>query len=100
MGDIVHQDRAYTLAIVLAIVGMFEEQFQSQGYEMPNRDMEAVMFFIDSCMGGFRGYETVWTDVGALRYDVYSLKRRMITLLSSGPSQAVSRMKRGVGTTI
>jgi hypothetical protein len=33
--------------------------------------MEAVMFFIDSCMGGFRGYETVWTDLGALRYDVY-----------------------------
>jgi hypothetical protein len=71
MGDIVHQDRAYTLAIVLAIVGMFEEQFQSQGYEMPNRDTEAVMFFIASCMGGFRGYETVWTDLGALRYDVY-----------------------------
>jgi hypothetical protein len=71
MGDIVHQDRAYTLAIMLAIVGMFEEQFQAQGYEMPIRDMEAVMFFIASCMGGFCGYETVWTDLGALQYDVH-----------------------------
>ena len=71
MGDIVHQDRAYTLSIVLAIVEMFEEQFRSQGYSMPIRDMEAVMIFIASCMGGFCGYETVWTDLGALRYDVH-----------------------------
>jgi hypothetical protein len=45
MGDIVHQDRAYTLATVLAIVEMFEEQFQSQGYGMLICDIEAVMFF-------------------------------------------------------
>jgi hypothetical protein len=66
MGDIFHQNRAYTLAIVLAIVEIFEEQFQSQGYGMPICDLEAVLFFIASCMGGFRGYETVWTDLGAL----------------------------------
>lgn len=70
MGDIVHQDRAYTLEIVHAIVGMFEEQFQEQGFYMPVRDMEAAIFFIAACMGGFRGYEVVWTDLGALRYDI------------------------------
>jgi hypothetical protein len=55
---------------MLAIVQMFEEQFQAQGYAMPIRDMEAAIFFIVACMGGFRGYEVVWTDLGALRYDV------------------------------
>ena len=70
MGDIVHQDRAYTLEIVHAIIAMFEEQFQEQGYSMPIREMEAALFFIAACMGGFRGYEVVWTDLGALRYDV------------------------------
>ena len=70
MGDIVHQDRAYTLEIVHALVDAFEQQFQDEGYLMPVRDMEAALFLIISCMGGFRGYEVVWTDLGALRYDV------------------------------
>jgi hypothetical protein len=69
-GDIVHQDRAYTLEVVHAIIGMFEKQFQEEGFEMPVRDFEAAMFFIATCTGGFRGYETVWTDLGALRYDL------------------------------
>eukprot|EP00956_Cyclotella_meneghiniana_P024276 scaffold48552_cov53-Cyclotella_meneghiniana.AAC.1 len=70
MGDIVHQDRAYTLEIVHAVIAMFEEQFQKEGYTMPVRDFEAALFFIVACMGGFRGYEVVWTDLGALRYDM------------------------------
>jgi hypothetical protein len=70
MGDIVHQDRAYTLEVVHAVIEMFEAQFQEQGFEMPVRDFEAAMFFIATCTGGFRGYETVWTDLGALRYDM------------------------------
>jgi hypothetical protein len=69
-GDIVHQDRAYTLEIVHAVIDAFETQFQQEGFNMPIRDMEAAMFFIASCTGGFRGYETVWTDLGALRYDI------------------------------
>ena len=70
MGDIVSQDRAYSIDIVLYIINMFEEQFQEQGYNIPLSDMEAAMFFMISCFGGFRGYETVWTDLAALRYDV------------------------------
>ena len=70
MGDIVQQDRAYTLEIVHAMINLFETQFQEEGYLMPVRDFEAAMFFIVSCTGGFRGYEVVWTDLGALRYDM------------------------------
>jgi hypothetical protein len=69
-GDIISQDRAYTLEIVHAIIDMFEKQFLQEGYTMAVRDMEAALFFIATCIGGFRGYETVWTDLAALRYDV------------------------------
>ena len=47
-----------------------KEQFQEQGYNIPLHDMEAAMFFMISCFGGFGGYETVWTDLAALRYNV------------------------------
>eukprot|EP00804_Cyclotella_cryptica_P009188 CCRYP_003242-RA/>CCRYP_003242-RA protein AED:0.68 eAED:0.66 QI:0/-1/0/1/-1/1/1/0/349 len=70
MGDVVKQDRAYTIEIVHAVINLFEEQFQEEGYNMPVRDLEAALFFIISCMGGFRGYEVVWTDLGALKYDI------------------------------
>ncbi len=49
---------------------MYEEQFRRDGYDIPVRVMEAAMFFMISCFGGFRSFETVWTDLGALRYDV------------------------------
>jgi hypothetical protein len=70
MGDIVSQDRAYTIEIVYAVINLFEKQFQSEGYMMPVLDMEAALFYTAMCTGGFRGYETVWTDLGALRYDI------------------------------
>jgi hypothetical protein len=73
-GDIVKQDRAHTLAVVHAIIQLFEDEFQEAGYNMPVQNMEAALFFIISCMGGFRGYETVWTDLGALRYDIRHFK--------------------------
>ena len=48
MGDIVKEDRAYTLEIVHAVIGLFEEQFHEEGYAMPVRDFEAAIFFIIS----------------------------------------------------
>ena len=69
-GDIVSQDRAYTIEIVHTVINLFEKEFQELGYRIPIQNMEAALFFIASCTGGFRGYETVWTDLGALRYDL------------------------------
>ncbi len=70
MGDIVKQDRAYTIEVVLAVINKFEGEFQAAGYKISLAKMEAAMFFIATCFGGFRGFETVWTDLGALRFDV------------------------------
>ena len=100
MGDIVTQDRAYSIEVVLAMIEMFEEQFQEQGYSIPVRDMEAIMFFIASCFGGFRGYETVWTDLAALRYDV-AYSEDLPDPDVAWPVTAVgSRMNTGYGDTI
>jgi len=59
MGDIITQDCAYTINVILSMVKLVEDEFQLSGFVMPVRDMEATMFFIASCLGGFRGYETV-----------------------------------------
>jgi hypothetical protein len=32
--------------------------------------MCACMFLLVSCLGGMRGFEVVWTDLAALRYDI------------------------------
>ena len=37
---------------------------------MSVRSVCAAMFLLVSCLGGMRGYEVVWTDLGALRYDL------------------------------
>jgi len=75
-GDVVRQDRAYTIEVVHAMMDMWESEFQEHGYAMPLRSMEACMFFLISCTGGFRGFETVWTDLGALVYDLEYCEER------------------------
>ncbi len=32
--------------------------------------LSAVMFFLAACLGGIRGYEVVWTDLGGLIHDI------------------------------
>ena len=76
MGDVVSQDRAFTLEILLALLEMYELEWQEHKYEMPMVSMYSVMFLLITCLGGMRGYEAVWTDLGALRYDMaYCLDR-------------------------
>lgn len=38
--------------------------------------MYSVMFLLVSTLGGMRGYEVMWTDLAALRYDVRYAKQR------------------------
>ena len=61
MGDIVRQDRAYTIQVVLAVVDMFEKEWQEEGYGISLPSINACMFFLVSCLGGMRGFEVVWT---------------------------------------
>ena len=69
MGDVVSQDRAYTLEILHALLEMYELEWQEHGYSVPMVPIHSVMFLLVTCFRGMRGYEAVWIDLGALRYD-------------------------------
>ena len=70
MGDIVKQDRAYTIKVVLKLLEMYEMEFRDLGADMSDDSMNSCMFLLLTCLGGMRGFEAVWTDLAALRYDV------------------------------
>ena len=70
MGDIVHPDRGYTTAVLHSLLTMYEEEWEELSWAMPLYSIYAVMFLLVSCLGGMRGYEVVWTNLGALRYDL------------------------------
>jgi hypothetical protein len=70
MGDVVSQDRAYSIEVLLKLLEMFEEEWQTHGYAISVNSICACMFLLVSCLGGMRGFEVVWTDMAALRYDL------------------------------
>ncbi len=70
MGDIVSQDRAYSIEVVHKLLEMYEAEWDRYGYNIPLTTISACMFLLVSCLGGMRGYEVVWTDLAALRYDL------------------------------
>ena len=76
MGDVVSQDRAYTLDVFLALIESFENEWKERGINMPLHSLYSCMFLLVSTLGGMRGYEVVWTDLAALRFDVqYAIAR-------------------------
>jgi hypothetical protein len=70
MGDVVSQDRAYTIEVLLALVQMYQQEWDAMHLHMPLSSVCACMFLLVSSLGGMRGFEVVWTDLAALRYDV------------------------------
>ena len=70
MGDVVRQDRAYTIEVLLKLVSMYELEWNDLGLAMPMHSLCSCMFLLLSCLGGMRGYEAVWTDLSALNYDL------------------------------
>ena len=70
MGDVVGQDRAYTLDVLLELLKLYEMEWEEHDYSIPRQTISTVMFLLVTCLGGMRGFEAVWTDAGALREDV------------------------------
>ena len=69
-GDLVDQARAYTTPIIHALLKMYQEGWEELGWAMSVHSMCSVMFLLVASLGGMRGYEVVWTDLGALRYNL------------------------------
>ena len=70
MGDVVDQDRAYTIEVLLALIEMYKQEWQTYYLQMPLLSISACMFLLVSALGGMRGYEVVWTDLAALLYNI------------------------------
>ena len=70
MGDVVRQDRAYSIAVLLQLLKMYEKEWQDFGLDMSRESINSAMFLLVTSLGGMRGFEAVWTDLAALRYDV------------------------------
>jgi hypothetical protein len=85
MGDIISQDRAYTIEILLALLEMYEEEWQMYYVQMPLVSVCACMFLLVSCLAGMQGFEVVWTDLAALRYDIAHCKSTKDDLAVSWP---------------
>ena len=58
-GDIVSQDRAYTLPVLLGLLEMYEEEWERLELEMPVNSISSCMFLLVSCLlrrnAGIRG---------------------------------------------
>ena len=91
MGDIVRQDRAYTIAVLHKLLSMYEMEWEQLGYAMPRHALSSCMFLLVSCLGGLRGFEVMWTDLSALRYDVQFCEAQMDFTAVSWP--VVGRFK-------
>ena len=52
MGDVVSQDRAYTIEVLLALLKTFEEKWQTFHLQMPLSSISACMFLLVSCLVG------------------------------------------------
>ena len=69
-GDIVNQDRAYTIELLQKLLTMYESEYNELGETMPLNAVCSCMFLLVTCLGGMRGFEAVWTDLATLRYDL------------------------------
>ena len=70
MGDVVSQDRAYTIEVLHRLLASYEAEWAVSGFDMPLSTICSVMFLLVSSLGGMRGFEVMWTDLAALRYDL------------------------------
>lgn len=70
MGDIVSQDRAYTIEVLHQLIKSYERDWEQWGYAIKLKTICSCMFLLVSSLGGMRGFEVMWTDLAALRYDL------------------------------
>jgi hypothetical protein len=72
MGDIVNQDRAYTIEVLHALIDSYKRDWNDPDtiIIMPIKTLCSCIFLLVLCLGGMRGFKVMWTDLAALRYDL------------------------------
>jgi hypothetical protein len=85
MGNVLSQDRPYTIEVLLALLEMYKEEWQTYYLRMPLALVCGCMFLLFSWLGEMQGFEVVWTDLAALRYDIKHCKSTKDDLAVSWP---------------
>jgi hypothetical protein len=70
MSNVVTQDCAYTIEVLLALLEMFKQEWQTYYLDMPLTSLCTCMFLLVLSLGGMQGFEVVWTNLAAHCYDV------------------------------
>eukprot|EP00978_Attheya_sp_CCMP212_P035409 scaffold154039_cov29-Attheya_sp.AAC.1 len=70
MADVTKQDRALSVPIMHCLMNMYEKEWQEKGEAMELESIGAALFCTVTFCSGMRGYETIWTDLAALRAEV------------------------------
>ena len=93
MGDIVSQDKAYTIEVLHELLNEYEQEWVTNDLGIELEVISACMFLLVSSLGGMQGFEVMWTDLAALRYDLNFAKSRETSPPCPGRSWTVSRTK-------
>jgi len=64
MGDVVDQNRAYTIQVLHKLLEMYETEYRDLRSNMSMVSLNACIFLLLTCLGGMRRFEAVWTDLG------------------------------------
>jgi hypothetical protein len=70
MADVTKQDRALSVPIMHCLMNMYEMEWREKGEAMELDSMAAALFCTVTFCSGMRGYETMWTDLAALRAEI------------------------------
>ena len=73
-GDIIKQDRAFTLEVLNALLAMYETEYKELEDAMALNLICSCMVLLLTCLGGMWGYEAVWIDLATLRYNLLYCK--------------------------
>ena len=75
MGVIVKQDYPFTIQVVDKLMDRFDDMWSLYGEDMPLWEISAAVFVLGTFLGGIRGYEVVWADLGAWREELAEMDR-------------------------
>ena len=70
IGDVVGQDKAYTIGVLLCLVSFYEVEWSNLGLGMLMESLCSCVFLLLTCLGGMRVYKAIWTDLAALQHNM------------------------------
>ena len=70
IGDVVGQDKVYTIDVLLLLLSFYEEELCDLGLALPIESLCSCVFLLLTCPGYMQGYEVVLRNFSAIQQDV------------------------------